>query len=69
MKLRPVTKLETRNKATSTKIDIDTMSEHCDVNVTFRISGQFAAIRRPNSGYGICKSYVFSNSNLLSYKN
>ena len=69
MKLRPETKFDTRNKATSKKNDIDAMPEHCDDNVTFWISGQFGAIRRPDSGYGICKSYAFINSNLLSYKN
>ena len=30
---------------------------------------QFEAIWKPNSGFMISKSYIFSNSNLLSYKN
>ena len=59
MKLEPVTKLDKRNKTTS----------NCDVIVNFRISCQFGAVRRPNSGHRVCKSYVFSNSNLLSYRN
>ena len=69
MKLGPVTKLDKRNKTTSKKIDVDVMSENCDFIVTFQIFGQFGAVRRPDSGYRVCKSYFFSNSNLLSYKN
>ena len=53
----------------SKKIDVDVMSGNCDVIVIFRISGQFGEVRRPDSGHRDCKSYVFSNSNLLSYKN
>ena len=40
-----------------------------DVIVIFRICGQFGAVQRPDSGHRVCKSYVFSNSNLLLYKN
>ena len=69
MKLGPVTKLDKRKKASSKKLDVDVMSENCDVIVIFLIFGQFGAVRRPNSGHRVCKSYVFSNSNLLSYKN
>ena len=69
MKLGPATKLDKRNKTTSKKVDVDVMSENCDVIVIFRIFGQFGAVRRPDSGHRVCKSYVFSNSNLLSYKN
>ena len=68
MKLGSVTKLGKRNKATSKKFDVDVMSENCDVTVIFRIFGQFGAVQRPDSGQRVCKSYVFSNSNLLSYK-
>ena len=69
MKLGPVTKLDKRNKTTSKKFDVDVMSENCDVIVIFWIFGQFGAIRRLDFGYRVCKSYVFSNKNLLSYKN
>ena len=69
MKLGPVTKLDKRNKTTSKKIDDDVMSENCDVIVIFRIFGQFGAIRRPDFGHRVCKSYVFSNKKLLCYKN
>ena len=50
MKLRPVTKLDKRNKTTSKKFDVDVMSENCDVIVIFWIFGQFGAVRRPDSG-------------------
>ena len=69
MKLLPVTKLDKRNRTTSKKVDVNVMSESCDVIVIFWISGQFGAVRRPDSGHRDCKSYVSSNSNLLSYKN
>ena len=69
MKLGPATKIDKRNKTTSKKIDVDVMSGICDVIDIFRIFGQFGAVRRPDSGDRVCKSYVFSNSNLLSYRN
>ena len=69
MKLRPVTKLYKRNKTTSKKFDDDVMSENRDVIVIFQIFGQFGAVWRPDSGHRVCRSYVFSNTNLLSYKN
>ena len=68
MKLGPVTKLDKRNK-TSKKIDDNLMLENCDVIVIFPIYGQFGAIRKPDSGRIVCKTYIFINSNLLSYKN
>ena len=69
MKLGPVTKLDKRNKTTSKKFDDDVMSENCDVIVIFPIYGQFGAIRKPDSGRIVCKTYIFINSNLFSYKN
>ena len=69
MKLRPVTKLDKRNKTTSKKFDDDVMSDNCDVIVSFPIYGQFGAIRKPDFGCIACKSYIFIYSNLLSYKN
>ena len=68
MKLLPVTKLDKRNRTTSKKVDVNVMSESCDVIVIFWISGQFGAVRRPDSGYRDYESYVFSNSNFSSYK-
>ena len=69
MNLGPVTKLGKRNKTTSKKFDVDVMSENCDVIVIFVIFYQFGAIRRAASGNRVCKSFVFSNNNFLSYKN
>ena len=69
MKLGPVTKLDKRNKTTSKKFDDDFMSTNCDVIVIFLILGQFAAIRKSNSGRIACKTFIFIKSNLLCYKN
>ena len=69
MKLGPVTKLDKKNKTTSKTFDVDVMSKNCNVIVIFRIFGQFGAVQRPDSGHRASKRYVFSNSNLLSYKN
>ena len=69
MKLGPVTELDKRNRATSKKIYIDVISEDCDAIVIFFIFDQFGAVRRPDSGNRVCKSYVFSNSTLLPHKN
>ena len=68
MKLGSVTKLDKKNKTMSKRIDDGVMSENCDVIVIFRIFGQFGAVRKLDSGHRVCKSYVFSNSNLFSYK-
>ena len=69
MKLGPVTKLDKRNKTTSKKYEDDVMSANCDVIVIFPIYGQFGAIRKPDSGRIVCKTYIFINSNLLFYRN
>ena len=45
------------------------MSKNCDVIVFFPIYGQFGAIQKPDYGHIVCKTYVFINSNLISYKN
>ena len=66
MKVGQVTKLDKRNKITSKKFDDDVMSENCDIIVIFRSFGQFGAVRRPDSGHKVCKSYFSINSNLLS---
>ena len=69
MKFGPVTKLDKTNKVTPTIFEVDIMSENCDIIVIFWIFGQFGEVSRPDSGHRVCKSYLFSNSNLLSYKN
>ena len=45
------------------------MSSNCDLIITFPIYGQFGAIRKPDSGPIVFKTYIFINSNLLFYKN
>ena len=45
------------------------MSRNCDVIAIFPIYGQFGAIQKADSGRIVCTTYLFINSNLLSYKN
>ena len=45
------------------------MQKNCDVIVIFPIYGQFGAIWKPYSKRIVCKTYIFINNNLLSYKN
>ena len=68
MKLGPVTKRDKRNKKRQ-KNDDDVMSENCDVIAIFLIYRQFGAIRKPDFGRIVCKTYILINSKLLSYKN
>ena len=56
IKLGPVTKFDTKNKAASKKIDDDVMTETCDVIIMFPIYGQFGAIRKPDSRCIVCKT-------------
>ena len=69
MKLGPVNKLDNRNKTMSKKFDDDVMLANCDVIVIFSIYDQFGTIQKLDSGRIVCKTYIFMNSNLLSYKN
>ena len=68
MKFGTVPKLDKRKKTTSKKLDHDVKSENYDVIVIFRIFGQFGAVQRPDFGHSLCKSYAFSNSNLVLQK-
>ena len=65
MEVGPVTKRDKRNKTTSKKFDDDVTSECCSGIVISRIFGQFGAVRRPDSGHRVCKSYVFRNIKLF----
>ena len=73
MRLGPVTKLNKTKKKEKEKrpkeIEDDVMPENCDVSTIFLIYSQFGAIRKPDFGRMVCKTYVSINSNLLSYKN
>ena len=70
MKLEAVTKLDRRNKKTerSQKTDDDVMSKYCDVMVIFLSYGQYRSGQKLDSSHIVCKTYIFFNSNLLSYK-
>ena len=69
MKIGPVPKIDKKNKTTTKKIDDNVMTEKCDIIAIFPIYVQFGAIRKPDSGRIICKTFIFINTNLLSYKN
>ena len=69
MQLGPVTELCKRNKGTSKTFEDYIILENCDVIVIFPIYSQFKAFRKPDSGRIVFKTYVFINTNLLSYKN
>ena len=69
MKLGSVAKLDKRNKATSKNFDYDLILENCEAVVIFPIIGQFGAIRKPDIGRILCKTYIFIDSMLLSPKN
>ena len=69
MKLGPVLKLDKRNTVSSKKFDDNVMSENSDITAIFLFYGQFGAIWKLDSGHMVCKSYIFINSNLLSYIN
>ena len=45
------------------------MSANCDAIAIFSIYRKFGAIRKPDSGRMVCKTYIFINSNLFPYKN
>ena len=68
MKLGPVIKLEKGNTITSKKFEYDIMSTKCDVIIIFPIYGKSEAVWKPDSKCMVCKTYVYINSSLLSYK-
>ena len=68
MNLGPVTKLDRKNRVTSEKFDNDVMSSNCDVVFFIPIYGQVVAIWKLDSERMVYKTYIFINSNLLSYK-
>ena len=69
MKAGPLTKINMRNKKMSKIFADDVMSGNCNVIVIFKIYGQFGTNQKLDSGGKVCKTYIFINSNLLSYKN
>ena len=69
MKLGPVTKLDKRNKTTSKKFYDNFILENYNIIAILPMYNQFGAIWKPDSGRIVCKTCIFINSNLLSYKN
>ena len=67
MKLGAVSKVGKKNTTTSKKFD-NVMLANCEVIVLFSIYGQFSAIRKPDSGHMVYKTYIFINTNLSCYK-
>ena len=68
MEFGPETKLGKKNKTMSKQFDHDVMSSNCNVIIIFSMYGQFGAIWKSDSRCIVCKSYIFSNINLLSWK-
>ena len=68
MKHGPVPKLEKRNKIMSKETGDDIMSRNYDVIVIFPIYDQFGVFWKRESRRMVCKTYIFINSILLSYK-
>ena len=64
MKLGLVTKLYKKKKTTSKRIIMLTIYG----DIIFPIYDQFEATRKPDPGCIVCDTYIFINSNLLSYK-
>ena len=46
-------------RETKQKNDDDVMPANCDVIFIFPIYGQLGAIRKPDSGRIVCKTYIF----------
>ena len=69
MKLGPVPKTDKSNTVMSKKLDDDDMSQNCNAIVIFPTYDQLGAMWKPDSGHTVCNTYIFINSNLLSYKN
>ena len=68
MKPGPVINHDKRNTVSSKEIEHDVMLANCDFIVIFLIYGQFEAIWKPDFGWMVCKTYIFININVLSYK-
>ena len=70
MKLGTITKVSWQEKQTTSKtFDDDLMQENYDVFAIFSIYSKFGGIQNLDFGRILCKTYTFTNSNLLSYKN
>ena len=68
MKLGSVTKPDKRYKTMPEKFGDDSMPKNYDNIVIFPIFGQFGTIWKLESWRIVCQTYIFINSNLVSYK-
>ena len=57
MTLGPVTKLDKRRETTSKQCVCSVVSENCDAIAIFPFYGKFGAIRKPDFGRIVCKTY------------
>ena len=69
MKLGPVTKIDKRNKKTSSKFGDYAMSVNSDIIVIFPICSQFGAIRKLDSVRIACKTCIYLAKNENKIKN
>ena len=56
MELKPVTKLDKRNKTTWKEFDDDLMLANCEATVIFSTYGQIGAAWKPDSGLIVFKT-------------
>ena len=56
MELKPVTKLDKRNKTTWKEFDYDLMLANCEATVIFSTYGQIGAVWKPDSGLTVFKT-------------
>ena len=68
VKLGPVTKLDKKARQYQ-KVWRWCYIGICEAIVIFWIYDQFEVIRKSESGRIVCETYIFINSNFLSYKN
>ena len=61
MKLRPATKLDKKTKTTLKKLSFSQFMSNPN--------SRFEAIRKLDFGCIVCRTYIFINSNFLSYEN
>ena len=68
MKLGPVAKFNKKNKLTPKNFDGNIISVNYSIIFIFLIYSQFGAIRKPDPGRIVFKTYFFIDSNLTKLK-
>ena len=69
IKFGPVTKPDKRNKKTSKKLTMTSCRQIVTSLLFVRFMAKFRALRKPDFRLIVCMTYIFINSNFLSYKN